>query len=277
MAGYITCTEFRTPTGYITSGAGAADSSFPHSFAADITHPYRPWKSAGNISINSTFYGVDMGSAVELKGVGIDNVNVGAVTLEAASDSAFTSNVISLGLLVGENTVERGPWSTTNGSLGRLKVFVDLAGTDFDGQTRRYWRIVSAVGTTIEGASAPMVVGSVAWCKDLQRWVSGTSSYGEQPIEATRLNDDYAGGGAEPVILGNPYAAITLAGAPAALEMRPLMMRVLRQGLGRPFLFYRNAGDTADFYICTRATDISVRTTAPTLIEFDQFVLRSAV
>ncbi len=278
MAGFIHCVSFRTPSAYLTSGAGAADSTFPHANAADLTHPHRPWKSSGAISIGSTFYGVDFGSAVQLQGVGIDNTNVQTVTLEAASDSAFTTDLIQQVVLIGENQVERSLYTTSGGvTLGRLKAFVNLDGTSFDAASRRYWRIVCG-GATVDADETQFVIGSVAWCRTITTWAAGTSSYEEQPIEATRLNDDFAGGGAEPVVLGNPYAAITLGAVPASIaDSRSDVLTVLRQGLGRPFLFYRNAGDTADFYICHRSGDVSLKTTSPTTFEFQQFIMRSAV
>ena len=278
MSGYIHCIRFRTPTGYVTSGHGAADSSFPHANAADLLHPHRPFKSSGAISVGNTFYGVDFGSAVQVAGVGIDNINTDVVTIEAASNSSFSSNVISQSIVVGPNAVERSLYTTSGGvSLGRYKAFINFDGTGFDAQARQYWRLIAGAAS-LDAVETKLVIGSVAWCRSLTTWSSGTSGYDELPLEATRVNDDFAGGGAEPVILGNPYAAVTLSASPGDLAtMRTPLLALLREGIGRPFLFYRNDGDTADFYLCHRAGDVSVKTTAPTTLEFDQFILRSAV
>ncbi len=267
MSGFVHCVDFRTPDTFITSGAGAADATFPHSFAADIAHPNRPWKSAGNAVPTVTYYAVDWGSALALDGVAVDNYNGAAFALQADSVSTFDSvNLITADYAVTQNQVD-----------GRYKCFADLDGTDFDGHSRRYWRILAGLGTPI-GGSAPMQIGSVAWCKTLVRWTSGTSSYAELPLEATRVNDDFAGGGAEPVILGNRYGAITLAGSPAdRASMRSNMLSLLGQGLGRPFLFYKNDGDTSDFLIAHRAGDVSLKQTAPLLMEFDNFIMRGVV
>lgn len=284
MSGFIHCVDFLTPTGYVTGGAGAAAAGFPHSYAADILHAHRPWKSAANAVPSTTFYGIDFGSAKRLEAVAVDNINGGAFALQADAVNTFDSgSLITMDVVVSANAVERGSVDgakvdTGGVSIGRLKAFVNLDGTDFDGAARRYWRILCGITTPYDGTSGPMVIGSVAWCRTITTWSSGTSSYAEQPLEATRLNDDYAGGGADPVILGNPYAAITLGSTPGDYStMRSPLMELLRQGVGRPFLFYRNAGDTSDFYICTRAADVSVRTTSPNTIEFDNFIMRSAV
>lgn len=279
MAGFIHCVSFRTPTGYLTSGGGAADSSFPHTNAGDLLHPHRPWKSSGNATSGTTFFGVDFGSAVTLAGVGIDNINLTAVKLQAAADTGFSSSLITTDLTIGANLVERSLFTDASGlPLGRYKHFLSFTGTSFAGASRRYWRILANTSTTITGAAAKMWVGSVAWCRSLTEWAAGTSSYDETPLEATRINDDFAGGGAEPVIQGNPYSAIALGAIPAArATMRSPFLELLRQGPGRPFLFYRNAGDAADFYLGHRAGDVTVRTTAPSLIEVQAFIMRNAV
>jgi hypothetical protein len=107
---------------------------------------------------------------------------------------------------------------------------------------------------------------------------AGTSEYSEQPLEATATNENFAGGGSEPVILGNPYAAITLGAAPAKRsDMRADVLKVLRHGVGRWFLFNKNNGDTADWYIARRAVDVMMRQTAPDLISFESFTLQTAV
>jgi len=267
MAGFVHCVDFRYPSDFIATGAGAADSVFPHSFASDITHPNRPWKSAANAVPTVTYYAVDFGTAVALDGVGVDNINGSSFALQAASTDDYATNLITADYVVSQNKVD-----------GRYKCFADLDGTVFDGHARRYWRILCGLGTPVDGGSAPMQIGSVAWCKTLVRWASGTSSYEELPLEATRVNDDYAGGGAEPVILGHRYGAITLAGSPADREaMRTNLLALLRQGLGRPFLFYKNDGDTSDFLIAHRAGDVALKQTAPLLMEFDNFIMRGVV
>lgn len=278
MAGFIHCLSFRTPTGYITSGHGAADSSFPHAFASAIAHPHRPWKSSGSISIGDTFYGVDMGSAVQLAAAAIDLTNCATVVLEAASSSDFASNLISLIVPVSSYLPERGLFTTSQGvTPGRLKVFVNLAGTDFAGQSRRYWRW-RAGAASLDSAEPQFVIGSAIWCRSIVEWASGTSSYEEVPLESTRLNDDYVGGGADPVATGNPYSSVTLAGSPADREaMRADLMALLREGVSRPFLLYKNDGDTSEFIVAHRAADVGVKQTFPLLIEFSNFIMRGAV
>lgn len=279
MAGYIHCVSFRTPTGYLTTGGGAADSSFPHANAADITSPHWPWKSSANAASGTTFYGVDFGSAVELAGVGIDNINLSAVKLQAASSDDFASNLITTDLTIGPNLVERSLFSDANGvSLGRHKHFLAFAGTDFAGASRRYWRVLANTSTSITGSAAKMWVGSVAWCRTLDTWAMGSSGYDELPIEATILNDDAVGGGARPVIAGNPHGAITLSSAGADLDtMRASLLSLLREGPGRPVLFARNNGDAADWYICHRASESALSQRTWTTVEFDRLILRSAV
>ena len=278
MAGFIHCVRFRTPTGYLTSGAGAADSSFPHANAADIVHPHRPWKSSGSVSIGSTYYGVDFGAAVQLAAVAIDNTNVQTVTLEAADDTAFSTNLIQQAVIIGENQVERSLFTTSQGiTLGRSKAFINLDGTDFDSAARRYWRIVAGAAS-VDSDEPKFFIGSVAWCRAITTWSSGTSSYEETPIEATRPNDDFAGGGAEPVILGNGTSSVALGAAPGErATMRASVLELLREGIGRPFLFYKNDGDTADFYICHRSSDVTIKQTSPNTIEFQQLIMRNAV
>lgn len=278
MAGYIHCVRFRLPTGYVTGGSGAAATGFPHANAADITHPHRPWRSAGNVASGSTFYGVDFGAPVTLEGVAIDNINLTSVALQAASNTAFDADLITFGYAIGQHLPERSIYTDANGfGIGRLKRFIDLAGTSFVGQARRYWRI-RAASTRVDGATGPMDVGAVAWCRTLTRWPMASSGYAELPIEATLAGDDGVSGAPDPVITGNPTCAITLDTAGADVDTgRAPILELLRQGPGRPFLFFRNNGAPSDFIIARRAGDTALKQQEWTTVEFASLAMRGLV
>jgi hypothetical protein len=277
MAGFIHAIQFRSPT---TTLKNSEDSSFPATNVNLLSKPHQPWKSSGNVVSGTTYVGADFGSAVTLGAIAIDNINLSSIKIQAAADSGFSTSLIDSGALtVGPFLPERGLFSDATGlPLARYKLFYNLAGTSFAAASRRYWRVLANTSTPITGAAGKMFVGSIAWCTAITTWGSGTSSYDETPLEATRTNEDFAGGGAEPVILGNGYCAITLGAAPGSrAALRAPMMELLRQGIGRYIVFYKNAGDTAEFIIGRRAADVTMSQRSPLTIETSSLIIQGAV
>lgn len=277
MSGFIHSSVFRTPSSWVKSGE---DANFPATNAGIYWAPHRPWKSDTNVTSGTTYIGADFGSAVELAAVAVDNLNISSVKIQAATDSAFSVSVIDSGAInISRQLVERSLFSdTSNVPLARRKLFYNCTGTGFAGQSRRYWRVLANTSTPITGSADKMFVGSIVWCATINTWSAGTGSYEETPIEATIPNDTFAGGGAAPVILGNPHGIVTLGATPAQRStMRDTVLTLLREGIGRWVVFYRNDGDTADFYIARRAADVTIRQTSPDSIEFAQLILQGAV
>lgn len=266
MAGYV-----YLPSSGIRSGTAVSsgdDASFP---AANVLtrYPYRPWKSSGNVASGTTYIGINLGSALTVAAITVDHINITSILPQAASNSGFSTSLINPGAV----TISRNPVSR------RYKLCYLTAGTAFASQARQYWRILANTSTLYDGSAGKLVVGSLVLWGTATTWASGTSSYEELPLEKTRPNDDFDGGGSEPVILGNPYAVITLGAAPASrAAMRSDLMTMLAdEGIGRWFGFYKNAGDTSEFYRVRRAADVAVRQTKHSVIEFDRLVLEESV
>jgi hypothetical protein len=266
MAGYIIIpsANLRAPTGYVSN---TADSSFPNTNIGN-RYPNRPWKSSGNVASGTTYVGVDFGSAVSVAAIFIDKINIAAIKIQAASDTGFSTSLLDSGAIgAGKSDVDQ-----------RYKRFYDTTGTVFDGQTRRYWRILANTSTTITGAAGKMSVGSVCWASGYVTWPHGTGDYDELPIEPTRPNDNFDGGGSEPIIIGNQYAAITLGQSVASrADMRvPILSLLSEEGIARWWVFFPNKGDTSEAYRVRRAVDTSLRTTGPNSITFQGLTLEES-
>lgn len=282
MAGYQFAfpANFRTPSNWLTSGA---DSTFTEDNLEVYTDPWRPAKSSGNVS-TSTYFGADFGSAVALAAVAVDNINISSIKIQASSAATFDANLIDSGAItVGQNPIEALPQYPLG---GRYKHLFLTAGTDFDGATRRYWRVLSNAsarvpfwdGPSDTGTNGVLLLGSIVWVNSLTTLASGSSSYDETPLEATLTNENFVGGGAQPVITGNPHGAFSLGAAPASRSaMRADILNVLRHGVGRWMLFHKNDSDLAEFYICRRAADVTLSQDSPTTFRFAGMTFQTAV
>lgn len=270
MAGFIVAygSYIQTPAGYLSSGD---DSSFPKANIGIFHKPNRPWKSAANVVSGTTYVGVDLGAAMTLAAVVIDHINLTGIKIQASSTSDFSSDVTtSAALGTAQNELD-----------GRWKRIYFTSGTDLESVSKQYWRILANSNNTVPGGvPGKMRVGSMICLAGYKEWASGVSDYQEIPLEATRPNSEYAGGGDDPVILGNPYEGLVLGAAPFSRAlMRSDLLELLRQGLGRYFVFYPNRGVTSEVYVVRRAADVALRTTAQAIntVQFQQWALSGAV
>lgn len=264
MANFVTTAEWIVPTAYISSGA---QSDFPASNVGAYTHPYRPWRSSGTIPATggtTVYVGVDFGANVSLTNGAfvIDNINIASGTVQVATDAAFTSGAVAVAVTFNQDPVD-----------GRYKAWVP--GTTLG--SKRYARVYATNNTTTDG-SAYLSVGSMVGVSSYDEWDHNINqTYAEEFEEAYRENADFAGGGEEPVILGNPRAILTISSQAADRStMRAQMLKVQRYG-ARPFVFYANSGDTSQVYIVRRLQRTQVTTSSPTTMESVSFVFREVV
>lgn len=234
---WITSNSFITPSAYLSS---TAQTDFPASNVNAYTHPYRPFKSSGTIVAGTTYVGVDFGSATALSSgaVVIDNINVASGTIQTATNSSFTSGTVNLAATISQDPVD-----------GRYKLYASAATLG----TKQYARFIAGTATTTDG-STKLMIGSFVFLSSITTWAIplGSSDYGEEFDEAFRPNDDFVGGGEEPVIYGNPRALLSLGAAYAPRSsMRSTLLGLQRYGV-RPFVFYANDGDTSQVYIVRR-------------------------
>lgn len=264
MANFVTSNQWLAPSAYVSSTAG---TDTPASNIGAYTHPYRPYRSAGTIPATggTTIYvGLDFGSNVSMSSGAffIDNINITAGTFQVATDAAFTAGVVSAAVTFSQDPVD-----------GRYKAWIPT--TSFG--SKRYARVYAANNTTTDG-STKLMVGSMVGVAAYDTWDHNiNASYGEEFEEAFRENSDFAGGGEEPIILGNPRAIIVMQSQYADRStMRSQLLKVQRYG-ARPFLFYYNGSDTSQAYIVRRIQRTSLSTNSPTTLEGVSFVFREVV
>lgn len=241
MGQYVHSASFYTPDSFLTDGAA---TDFPASNTWAYTHPFRTFKSASAVGL-TTRVGYDLGSSVLPTAIFIDNINLATIKVIAASDSAFTTSVLlSNALTMAQDPVD-----------GRYKFFSlisDLAGPTW--AARQYWGLISVVTTTIDTTvTDKMVVGSLVFMSAVTTWDTNMADpRGETFEDFVRPNDDFEGGGEEPVKLGEPRALITLNASALPIDMRSTFFEMQRFGRHQPFVFYANDGSTAGAYMVRR-------------------------
>ena len=274
MAGYIWAfpgTHFRS---IVTVASSPGDlSGFPATNIKLYSRPNIPWISSDTPTVTTnTWIGVDLGTVPTIPTVTaivIDNINISSLIIETGTNISFSSITANSGAItVNQNAVD-----------GRYKLFYVPTGSL--ATAHQYWRVRSLVGVRTDGTQGPMSVGSVTFLTGTLTWAMGSAEYDETPIQSVLPNDNFAGGGAAPIILGNPTAGITLNAQAIAPQDRTLtradLLTVLRQSIGSWMVFFRNNGDPSDVYICRRTSDLQVRQTFPSVIEYQSLTLEGAV
>jgi len=102
------------------------------------------------------------------------------------------------------------------------------------------------------------------------------------PSSPTRLqgvadNDDFAGGGRDPVALGSRYAQISLTQSNYPVSVWSEMATIAAISRASPLVFYRNASSTAEVYVCRRVGNCSISIAGPNHMAMRGLLLEECV
>lgn len=252
MANALFTKAFLPPSAAIKSGENA---SYPASNVLSYVRPYRLWK-ADDLA-TTTYAGLDLGSAVAVKALFVDNLSVTSVSIEADDAATFDSAAGSPQYESGILTVSRDRTDQ------RFKLFHwdGSGGTLF---TRRYVRVRSETSSSATD-DIVMTMGSLT---AYSLATVATRNFTFPYVKTGRVREDNG------TIAGQRYADLTLTWNNIPTNMETELLRLNQEFRGQPFLFYRNFGNTYEAYICRIASEVSVEWAGPNHLKASQMVLR---
>lgn len=236
MANFITSASFVTITG---TSASSTATGYAASNAALYTHPNRTWRATGTAGASVT---VSFGS-IAVKAVIVDNVNATGITI--------TTNAGAEAVTVARDAAD-----------GRRKAYHTPADTTT--------ATTSVVVAYASGADAAYFeVGSIAVLSAVTTWtINAEFPYEVTPLWPSIANDNFTGGGREPVLVGNRYCRISLTQSnypvtSGATNVWNEINTIASYGQHQPLVFYRNASSTAEVYVCRRIGDCTMSLNGP--------------
>lgn len=255
----ISSASFITPSRVLPT---TTDTGVSAANVADWAHPFRVWRATGFGSGNNLV--IDFGVTTSVAAVHIDNLNCSLITIQGNATNSWGSPSFSNA----DVTVAR------DGRDGRYRLGY-RALTSFN---YRYMNIFTSQSSGIDGGVG-LQVGTVACFSAVTQW---TDSQPEFPLSWTAIDpceegEGFAGGGAEPVSLGNTYIEQSLTNAnlePAGIST---METVIGYGRSQLFLFYLNDGDTSHGYLVRRKGLVTMSRDSPGWWSYANILLREAV
>jgi hypothetical protein len=256
MGNIITATadSFLTPVTYFTN---SEDSAYPGTNAISVTTPNNPYKGT-NAASTSEFLTYDFGTAFQTIGaVVVDNTNVPTLRIKGnATNSGWGSPSLDSGDIV----------VSIDGKDGRYKLFYTPVGFLY-----RYLRLECRASNT-----DPWHVGCLLAISSPTTWTQNFAfpytPTNDQVIDAGTKT----GGGAEPSVLGNRFAQITLptSGYLSTNGMEAVFDSILGQR-AKPLMFYRNFGNTSEVYLGTVTNAVTGPSrTSQNILQVSQITIR---
>ena len=259
--------SFRVPTATVASGS---DANFNKDNVLLYTRPNRVWKSSAAITVagaatgntNRTYVGLDLGSALALVSIFVDNINITSVLVQHSSDgTTWTTDSTA--------TVMR------NGDDGRYKFWLALTSWTF-----RYIRLNANTTSTTDGQTL-MQVGSIVVQSATTTWSTpGGLPFIRTPLQASITNADGISGGRDPVLTGNRYSLLTVNQPAMPMTMEDTILELLGYGMHAPFLFIRDDTDatlTEQAYIVRRVSTPGIEKLSPAHFSLSGLLLEGVV
>lgn len=254
MGNFIISAAVVTPSAVVKDTENAA---YPATNVTDYAHPNVPWR-ATTLTSGTTYIGLDYGAATALVAVVIDNINVTSVKIDSSADGASWTNRYTVAV-------------SLDVTDGRYKAYQALTSWNY-----RYLRVLLNVSSTIDG-TAVMSCGSVVGLSAVTTLTENTSgTYDRTPLKAVARNDDFAGGGRNPIALGARYCQITISGPvqhyTSAVEM-DLFTILGTYGEELVWCFYHNLSSTAEVYWVHRVGTATISQPGPAHLLLSSVVL----
>lgn len=254
MANFIIGHNFASVAGVTTNSAA---TNFPGVNAIDYTHPSRHYEATGVTT--SEYLAIDLGTATSVAGV-LVYTNVDKLTVRVDDDNASAWDYSAADQTVSKDELD-----------GRYKFWVAPA------ETRRYVRLEPGASAAAQDGSGVWKVHAVAILTSITTFTNPFGfPYDRVSITGGLANADFAGGGREPVDLGNRYARISVTqpvmptdGESDLFELTGTVTQ------GTPLVFYRNGSSTAEGYVCRRVGATTIRQAGPAHYGVDGITLET--
>jgi hypothetical protein len=263
MAFVVTSNSFAVPTGYIKTNENAI---YVASYINAYTKPWHRWWST-NYANGTTYVGVNLGSPTTIVAAAIDNINLDSVKIQGDDAATFDSSG-------GSPQYDSGALTVSQDVIdGRYKLYRTPISA-----SRQYWRILANSAAPNDGSSV-MKVGSFVLLTAVTSWTTNPGvPYEVTAMQAVVDNNEFTGGGREPVEVGHRYCQLSLTQPAMPIAMKSTLFGVVGgYSKAAPFVFYRNDGDTSEVYICRRVAEARIAQAGPAHYSMSGLVLEECV